>query len=67
MLTLLRRLRRPRSQAGVVGANLAITLAFALFAVIQLTRTTLAAEQIDDRVKTIVGETGPIDEDLVEV
>ncbi|MGH9164598.1 MAG: hypothetical protein ACRDZW_03660 [Acidimicrobiales bacterium] len=56
-----------RSQAGVVGANLAITLAFALFAVIQLTRTTLAAEQIDDRVKTIVGEVGPIDTDLDEV
>jgi len=59
--------RHRRGQAGVVGANLAITLAFALFAVIQLTRTTLAAEQIDDRVKTIVGEVGPIDTDLVEV
>ena len=56
-----------RGQAGVVGANLAITLAFALFAVIQLTRTTLAAEQIDDRVDTIVGDVGQIDEDLVNV
>ncbi len=54
-------------QAGVVGANLAITLAFALFAVIQLTRTTLAAEQIDDRVETIVGDVGEIDEELVNV
>jgi hypothetical protein len=58
---------RMRGQAGVVGANLAITLAFALFAVIQLTRTTLAAEQIDDRVDTIVSDVGSIDEDLVNV
>lgn len=58
---------RMRGQAGVVGANLAITLAFALFAVIQLTRTTLAAEQIDDRVETIVSDVGSIDEDLVNV
>ena len=59
--------RRMRGQAGVVGANLAITLAFALFAVIQLTRTTVAAQQIDDRVDTIVGDVGAIDEDLVNV
>ena len=59
--------RRMRGQAGVVGANLAITLAFALFAVIQLTRTTIAAEQIDDRVDIIVGDVGSIDEDLVNV
>ena len=59
--------RRLQGQAGVVGANLAITLAFALFAVIQLTRTTLAAQQIDDRVDTIVGDVGQIDEDLVNV
>ena len=59
--------RRLAGQAGVVGANLAITLAFALFAVIQLTRTTLAAEQIDDRVDTIVGDVGEIDEELVNV
>jgi len=54
-------------EAGIVGANLAITLAFALYAVIQLSRTTLAAQQIDDRVKVIVGETTPINEDLVNV
>lgn len=59
--------RRMRGQAGIVGANLAITLAFALFAVIQLTRTTLAAEQIEVRVDTIVGDVGAIDEDLVNV
>ena len=54
-------------EAGVVGANLAITLAFALFAVIQLTRTTLAAQQIDDRVDTITADVGDIDEELVNV
>jgi cell division protein ZapA (FtsZ GTPase activity inhibitor) len=54
-------------EAGVVGANLAITLAFALFAVIQLTRTTLAAQQIDDRVETITSDVGEIDEELVNV
>ena len=50
-----------------MGANLAIVIAFALFAVIELTRTLLAANQIDDRVKVIVGEVGPIDTDLDEV
>jgi len=59
--------RRLVGQSGVVGANLAIVIAFALFAVIQLTRTTIAAEQIDDRVKVIVGEVGPIDQELNNV
>jgi len=59
--------RRMRGQSGIVGANLAITLAFALFAVIQLTRTTVAAQQIDDRVNTIVGDVSQIDQDLVNV
>ena len=58
---------RGRGEAGIVGANLAIVLAFALFAVIQLTRTTIAAEQIDDRVEIIVGEVDPIDEELNNV
>jgi hypothetical protein len=58
---------RMAGEAGIVGANLAITLAFALYAVIQLSRTTLAAQQIDDRVEVIVGETTPINEDLVNV
>ena len=44
---------------GIVGVNLALTIAFALFAVIQLSRVTLAAKQIDDRVKIIVAEVGP--------
>jgi hypothetical protein len=55
---------RAREEHGVVAANLAITIAFALFAVIMLTRTLLAANSIDDRVKVIVGEVGPIDRDL---
>ena len=58
---------RMAGEAGVVGANLAITLAFALFAVIQLTRTTIAAEQIDDRVEVITSDVGDIDEELVNV
>ncbi|MGH9182686.1 MAG: hypothetical protein ACRDZ9_02535 [Acidimicrobiales bacterium] len=58
---------RLADQRGVVGINLAIVLAFALFAVIQLTRTTLAAQQIDDRVEIIVDEVQPIDEDLDQV
>ena len=60
-------MRPRRNQAGVVGANLAIVIAFALYAVIQLTRTTIAAEQIDDRVEVIVGEVGPIDQELNNV
>ncbi len=59
--------RRLRAEHGVVGANLVIVIAFALFAVIQLTRTLLAANQIDDRVKVIVGEVQPIDTELDEV
>jgi hypothetical protein len=55
---------RAREEHGIVAANLAITIAFALFAVIMLTRTLLAANSIDDRVKVIVGEVAPIDEDL---
>ncbi|HEV2809103.1 MAG TPA: hypothetical protein VGV93_01730 [Acidimicrobiales bacterium] len=55
---------RAREEHGVVAANLAITIGFALFAVIMLTRTLLAANSIDDRVKVIVGEVGPIDQDL---
>jgi methyl-accepting chemotaxis protein len=55
---------RAREEHGVVAANLAITIAFALFAVIMLTRTLLAANSIDDRVKVIVGEVVPIDRNL---
>lgn len=54
-------------ERGIVGANLAITIAFALFAVIELTRTLIAADSIDDRVDVIVGEVTPINTDLNEV
>ena len=50
---------RTKGQAGVVGINLALVVAFALFAVTELSRVVLAASQIDDRVKTIVTEVGP--------
>jgi len=59
MLTLSRLVHRPRDQKGVVGFNLAMTIAFALFAVIELSRVVLAATQIDDRVKVIITEVGP--------
>ena len=61
------RATRLREEHGVVAANLAITIAFALFAVIELTRTLLAANSIDDRVKVIVSEVTPINQDLDEV
>jgi hypothetical protein len=44
---------------GIVGLNLVLVIAFALFAVIQLSRVTLAAHQIDERVKVITAEVGP--------
>ena len=51
--------RRLRGQRGIVGLNLALTIAFALFAVIELSRVTLAAKQIDDRVEKITADVGP--------
>jgi hypothetical protein len=48
-----------RNQAGIVGVNLALVIAFALYAVIQLSRVVLAGSQIDDRVKVIITEVGP--------
>lgn len=51
--------RRLRGQRGIVGLNLALTIAFALFAVIELSRVTLAAKQIDDRVEKITSDVGP--------
>src|SRR5215471_18104308 len=48
-----------RDSKGVVGLNLVLVIAFALYAVIMLSRTTLAAKQIDDRVRVIVTEVGP--------
>lgn len=50
---------RLRGQAGIVGLNLALVIAFALFAVIELSRVTLAAKQIDDRVEKITQDVGP--------
>lgn len=52
------RLRR-EDESGIVGFNLAVVIAFALYAVIQLSRVVLAAGQIDDRVKVIITEVGP--------
>ena len=51
--------RRFAGEKGIVGFNLAVVIAFALFAVIELSRVTLAAKQIDDRVKVITAEVGP--------
>ncbi|MGH9184393.1 MAG: hypothetical protein ACRD0U_01020 [Acidimicrobiales bacterium] len=51
--------RRMRGEAGVVGPILVVVLAFALFAVVQLTRTTLAAQRIDGHVDKIVVDVGP--------
>ncbi len=50
---------RLQGEGGVVGFNLAVTIAFALYAVIQLSRVVLAGGQIDDRVKVIITEVGP--------
>ena len=50
---------RRTDERGIVGFNLAVTIAFALYAVIQLSRVVLAATQIDDRVKVIITEVGP--------
>ena len=50
---------RRTGERGVVGFKLALTIAFALFAVIELSRVVLAAGQIDDRVKVIITEVGP--------
>ncbi len=61
------RATRLREEHGVVAANLAITIGFALFAVIELTRTLLAANSIDDRVKVITSEVVPINTDLDQV
>jgi hypothetical protein len=59
--------RRLQGQAGVVGANLAIVIAFALLAVILLTLTTVSASSIDDRVEKINREVVTVDEELNNV
>jgi methyl-accepting chemotaxis protein len=58
---------RPSSDAGVIATHMAITIAFALFAVTQLTRTTVAAQQIDTRVQDIVGSVETINTDTKTV
>lgn len=50
---------RREDESGIVGFNLAVVIAFALYAVIQLSRVVLAATQIDDRVDVIITEVGP--------
>jgi hypothetical protein len=60
MLTISRLVNRNREdESGIVGFNLAVVIAFALYAVIQLSRVVLAGSQIDDRVKVIITEVGP--------
>ena len=59
--------RRHRGEDGVVALNLVLVLGFALFAVVQLSRTALATEQINERVKRIVGQVGPINQNLDSV
>ncbi len=60
MLTISRLVNRTREEeSGIVGFNLAVVIAFALYAVIQLSRVVLAGSQIDDRVKVIITEVGP--------
>ncbi len=60
-------MRRSRGEEGVVAINLVLVLAFALYAVIMLTNTTVQASQIDDRVKKIRGEVGQVDTELTNV
>ena len=50
---------RGRGESGIVAVNLVLVIAFALYAVIQLSRTTLAVKQIKNRVATITTEVGP--------
>jgi hypothetical protein len=60
MLSISRLVNRTREEeSGIVGFNLAVVIAFALYAVIQLSRVVLAATQIDDRVEVIITEVGP--------
>lgn len=67
MLSPARRRQRKEDEGGIVAINLVLFLGFALYAVVQLTRTTLAAQQIDERVVVITKEVGPIDQNLNEV
>lgn len=55
---------RTSGEAGLAGIALVIVIAWALAAVMMLTGTLIAAQQIDERVAVIVGEVSPIDKDL---
>lgn len=52
------RFDRP-GERGIVGVNLVLVIAFALYAVIMLSSTTLSAQRIDQHVKVIITEVGP--------
>lgn len=54
-------------ERGVVGINLVLFLGFALYAVVQLTRTAIAAQDIDETVDSIVVTTPDIAESLTNV
>lgn len=54
-------------ERGVVGINLVLFLGFALYAVVQLTRTAVAAQDIDETVDSIVVTTPDIAESLTNV
>lgn len=56
-----------RNEKGLAGTVLIITIAWALSAVLMLTGTLVAAQQIDDQVEVILGEVSPIDKDLDSV
>ncbi len=62
----LSRLRGGRED-GIIATHMAITIAFALFAVTQLTRTTVAAQEIDFRVSDIVTSVATVDEETKTV
>ncbi len=64
---MLRPRRSAQDEGGVVAINLVLFLGFALYAVVRLTQTTLAAQQIDERVIVITKEVGPVDRNLDEV
>lgn len=59
----LSRVRLADPDGGAIGVYLAIVVAFALFAVTQLTRTELAARTIDQRVDYITTQTDPINKE----
>lgn len=52
------------SEHGLAAIALVLVIAWALTAVFMLSRTIVAAQQIDRRVAFVTTQTGPIDEDL---